>query len=278
MQGFDLVVLLNRHTHAVVHDHVRSGEDFFLLQRHRNKLFGDGSCGRIDQADLTVLTCHSDGFAIGTESHTEDAARDRRAAELLHAFGDPFIQLRAFAVHRLNELLHPLRHGAVVITGVDVHRTGSFKRGACGDTLAIRREIHPKNAALHRWEFADEIRVVADHTLRHTLHAVDRRHTIRAANQHFIAQRMPRQHLHTTFKRARSDGGHVINKTLRSDFRELHTHVTTARDHMLAVHAPDGVQHPVTVPAHEECFLASSHLDGTHRIVSAAKCEVFSIR
>ena len=89
---------------------------------------------------------------------------------------------------------------------------------------------------------------------------------------------MPRQHLHAAFERTGRDGGDVVDEALRGDLRELHTHVTTAGDDVLAVHAPDRVEHPVTMTAHEERFLARRDVNRPHRIVTAAKREVFAIR
>ena len=278
VQRLDLVVLFHVHTHGVVRDHIAGGEHFFLHERHADEFFGDLARGGVDEADLTILTGSGDRFAIGREGHAEHPARQWRAAELLHVFDDPIVEFLAFAVHGFDEFLHRIGHGAVVFAAINVHRAGSFKRGARDDALAIGREIDAEDATLHRGEFADEVRVVADDAFREALHAVDRGHAVGAADEHFVALRMPCEHLHAAFECAGRDGRDVINEAHRGDLGELHAHVAAAGDDVLAVHAPHGVEHPIAVAAHEERFLARGGVDGPHGIVGAAKRELLAIR
>ena len=123
--------------------------------------------------------------------------------------------------------------------------------GTDDDALAIRSEPHREDATLHDRKLADQIGVVANHALGDALQAIDLRHTIGAAHEHFITQRMPRNGMHAALQSAGRDRSNVVDEALRVHFRELHRHVTTAGHQMLAIHTPDRVQHPVAVAAHE---------------------------
>ena len=178
---------------------------------------------------FAILTCGGHGAAVGTETDAEHAPRrQERAGDELHPLGRPGFQLRAFAAHGLDNPLHRFRHRAVIVAGVDVHGTCAFKRSPGDDALAVRREIDTEDAPLHDGEFADEVGVVTNDALGDALHAIDGRHSVGAADQDFVAQRMPHQSLNTAFQGPRGDGGDVVHETLRGDLGEFHTHVAAA--------------------------------------------------
>ena len=270
MEVFDEIIFFRGDAHGVIHDHIARRQFLLLHQRHAHKLLGDLASGRINKAQFAIGAGGGDGLAIRAEAHgIHAAARDFDAAQQFDILRHISVQFRSLAAHRLDDLFHRLGQGAVIVGRVNVHRAVEVMAGTDDDALAVRSEPHREDAALHHRELADEIGVVADHALGDALQAIDLRHPIGAAHQHFITQRMPRNGMHTALQGTGRDRSNIVNEALRVHFRELHRHVTAAGHEMLAIHTPDRVQHPVAVAAHEQHLLACRGVNAAHRVVRA---------
>ena len=234
---------------------------------------GDG-----DQADLAVLASGCHDFAIGSECEGVNAAtRNGGGAELFDVFGQPVIEGLAASIDGLNDLFHFVRHGAVVFRGIDVHCPIAFVAGATGDGLAVGCEGDSEDAAFHRWELADEIGVVTDLPHGDAVHAVNLRNAIGTADENFVPLRVPCEGVDATFERARGDGGDVVDESLSAAFGEFDAHIATTGDDLLAVNAPECVEDPIVMTAHEQGFLAGRSIDGAQGIVCAAKSDLLAI-
>ena len=79
------------------------------------------------------------------------------------------------------------------------------------------------------------------------------------------------------FEGTRGDGGDVVDESLGAAFGEFDAHIATTRDDLLAVNAPQGIQDPIVMTAHEEGFLAGRGIDGAKGIVGTPKCDLLTI-
>ena len=185
-------VVIDLGPHGVVRDDLAGGKLALLDQGHAGEGFRDGAACDIDQTDLAVLTGCRECFSIGTEGHAVDATRHLDAGQLLHVLRHKVLN-DLFLVGVL--ALHPgfehrfqlLGQRAIKLRAVEVHAAFAFVAGSSSDAFSIGGVGNAEDAALHRWEFADEVGVVPNHAFREPLHSIDLRNTVGPADEHFLA-------------------------------------------------------------------------------------------
>src|SRR5262249_55720291 len=150
-----------------------------------------------------------DGRTVRTVGDGEEAAVDRRAAEQLHVAGVVGVELLLllFAAPGLAFDGEDIRgHLGVEIVVVEIDLPLAVERAHGGELLAVRRKGDAIDAAFHGRPFANAERIVADAALHLADDAIGLRDAIRAADEEFIALRVPRDALQTAAERAGGDG------------------------------------------------------------------------
>ena len=82
---------------------------------------------------------------------------------------------------------------------------------------------------------------------------------------------------HATFQRAGRNGCDIVHETLLRDFRQLHAHVASAGDDVVALDRERCAQRPIAVRSHLHDLFAGRRFDGSHRVVCAAERDELAV-
>ena len=218
------------------------------LERHERRF--RLAAGRVEQTDLTVAAGRSQRRSVGRTGQGVDAGLgDWHVPQPLARIGF--------------EAAHPPR--AVQTAGRVDPRT-------------VRMEADVEHAAGQRFVLADLIRIPAAGRRGFHVHLEQFRRPVRAADQQFVAHRMPPDRQLAAAQHARRVRGDVADETLSRHVRHLHGHVAASREDRFPVGREHRASHPVVVSGHVDHFPARFDLDRTDAVVAAADRDLLAVR
>ena len=118
-----------------------------------------------------------------------------------------------------------------------------------------------KIAPRQRRQLPQQVRIVANDAGGDAVHAVDLRRAVGAAEQNFIAQRVPHHALDAALQRAGRDRRDVIDESLRGHFDQLRRHVAADGNQVAAVDRERRAENPIVVGGLKQHLLACFGID-----------------